>query len=65
MILNRSSDLDFAEGFMYTSAALLIPMPESSNSIASVAKPFQILVIWAKSIFASVRMGVKSLSPSE
>ncbi len=51
MVLDRSSDLDFAVGFMYTSAALLIPMPESSNCVASVAKPFQILVNRAKEYF--------------
>lgn len=36
--------MEFAGGFMYTSGALLIPMPEPSDNVAAVAKPFQLLV---------------------
>ncbi|KZS11624.1 Uncharacterized protein APZ42_023549 [Daphnia magna] len=38
---SRFAIMDFAEGFMYTSGALLIPMPTSSENVAAVAKPFQ------------------------
>jgi hypothetical protein len=40
----RAAVMEFAGGFMYTSGALLIPMPQSSNNAAAVAKPFQLSV---------------------
>lgn len=42
--LSRHASMDFAQGFMHTPVAILIPMPEPSNNVASVIKPFQITV---------------------
>jgi hypothetical protein len=36
--------MEFADGFMYTTGALLIPMPKPSDNVAAVAKPFQLSV---------------------
>lgn len=36
--------VDFSHGYLYSSIAFFIPMPNSANYIAAVAKPFQIPV---------------------
>ena len=45
MTNNRLAIMDFAEGFAYTTVALIIPMPESSDNSAAVIRPFQITVV--------------------
>ena len=45
MTNNRLAVMDFAEGFAYTTVALIIPMPESSDNSAAIIRPFQITVV--------------------
>nr|CAH0108341.1 unnamed protein product [Daphnia galeata] len=47
----RAAVMEFADGFMYTTGALLIPMPKPSDNVAAVAKPFQ-LSVWIALLFA-------------
>lgn len=44
MSANRKALIDFSQGYIYTSNAFVIPMPDSSNNIAAVIKPFQLSV---------------------
>ncbi|EFX85819.1 hypothetical protein DAPPUDRAFT_98464 [Daphnia pulex] len=42
---SRLAIMDLAEGYMYTSVALLIPMPKPTDNAESLVKPFQ-LSVW-------------------
>ncbi|KAI9559875.1 hypothetical protein GHT06_013882 [Daphnia sinensis] len=44
MTTSRLPFMDFAEGYSYTTAAVLMPMPESTSNTEAIIKPFQISV---------------------
>ena len=44
MTNRRYALMDFAEGYEYIDAALLIPMPELSDNFGAIIQPFQIAV---------------------
>ncbi|KAI9559876.1 hypothetical protein GHT06_013883 [Daphnia sinensis] len=44
MTTGRAMLMDFAEGYTYTTVAMLIPMPEPSENASAITKPFQISV---------------------
>lgn len=44
MTPSRLAIMDLAEGYMYTSVALLIPMPKPTDNAESLVKPFQLSV---------------------
>jgi hypothetical protein len=44
MTNRRYALMDFAEGYGYIDAALLIPMPELSDNYGAIIQPFQIAV---------------------
>jgi hypothetical protein len=44
MTSRRFAAMDLAEGYAYTDAALLIPMPELSDNSGAILQPFNLAV---------------------
>lgn len=46
MTFGRHAVVDFADGYAYTSIAMVIPMPEESQHVNAALEPFQLSVTY-------------------